>query len=119
MALEYLHDDVVVKEAQRRWQAPLPITWEGNQYNPMPAWAVLLGGTGMGASMAAVCREGRAAPSDNLVRATLNEQGWDERLSETAGNDLLAHSARQYPWKGHSPQCSQGGPPLFPYVCHG
>jgi hypothetical protein len=44
----------------------------------------------MGASLAAVCREGHEAPSDNSVRETLNEQGWDERRIETACNDLLA-----------------------------
>ena len=103
MARAYINDEVVVKEAQRRLQAHLPITWEGNQYNPMHAWSVLIGASGMGASIAAVCREGRDAPSANIVRETLNEQGWDDRLIETACNDLLAHSARQYPWQGCFP----------------
>ena len=100
MAEAYINDEVVVKEAQRRLQAHLPITWEGNQYNPMHAWMVLIGGVGMGASVAAVCREGREAPSDNIVRETLNAQGWDDRLIESACNDLLAQSAGQCAWKG-------------------
>lgn len=103
MAVAYINDEVVVKEAQRRLQASLPITWEGNQYNPMHAWTVLIGGSGMGASIAAVCREGHEAPSGNIVRETLNEQGWDDRLIETACNDLLAHSVRQCSWKGCFP----------------
>lgn len=103
MAIAYMNDEVVVKEAQRRLQAHLPITWEGHQYNPMHAWTVLIGGSGMGASIAAVCREGRDAPSDNIVRETRNEQGWDDRIIETACNDLLAHSARQYSWQGCFP----------------
>lgn len=103
MAVAYINDEVVVKEAQRRLQASLPITWEGNQYNPMHAWTVLIGGVGMGASLAAVCREGQEAPSDNSVRETLNEQGWDDRLIEIACNDLLAQSARQCTWKGCFP----------------
>ncbi len=57
----------------------------------------------MGASIAAVCREGRDAPSGNIVRETLNEQGWDDSLIETACNDLLAQSARQCTWKGCFP----------------
>jgi hypothetical protein len=52
MAVAYINDDVVVKEAQRRLQASLPITWEGNRYNPTHAWTVLIGGLGMGASIA-------------------------------------------------------------------
>ena len=103
MAVSYLNDEVVVKEAQRRLQAYLPVNWEGNQYNPMHAWTVLIGGAGMGASIAAVCREGKDAPSDNIVRETLNDQGWDDRLIETACNDLLAYSARQCSWKGCFP----------------
>ena len=103
MAVAYINDEVVVKEAQRRLQAHLPITWEGNRYNPMHAWTVLIGGAGMGASIAAVCREGQEAPSDNIVRETLNDQGWDDRLIETACNDLLAQSARQCAWKGCFP----------------
>ena len=100
MAIAYMNDEVVVKEAQKRLQAHLPITWEGNQYNPMHAWTVLIGGSGMGASIAAVCREGRDAPSDNIVRETLNDQGWDDCIIETACNDLLAQSVRQCRWKG-------------------
>jgi hypothetical protein len=103
MAVAYINDEVVVKEAQRRLQEYLPITWEGNQYNPTHAWTVLLGGVGMGASIAAVCREGHEAPSDNIVRETLNDQGWDDRLIETACTDLLAHSARQCSWTGGFP----------------
>ena len=103
MAVAYINDEVVVKEAQRRLQASLPITWEGNRYNPMHAWTVLIGGSGMGASIAAVCREGHEAPSDNIVRETLNDQGWDDRRIETACNDLLARSARQCTWKGCFP----------------
>ena len=103
MAVSYINDEVVVKEAQRRLQAHLPINWEGNQYNPTHAWTVLIGGIGMGASIAAVCREGRDAPSGNIVRETLNEQGWDDSLIETACNDLLAQSARQCRWKGYFP----------------
>ena len=100
MAVAYINDEVVVKEAQRRLQAHLPITWEGNRYNPMHAWTVLIGGVGMGASIAAVCREGQEAPSDNIVRETLNDQGWDDRLIETACNELLAYSAQQCSWRG-------------------
>jgi putative transposase len=103
MAIAYLNEEVVVKEAQRRLQASLPITWEGNRYNPMHAWTVLIGGVGMGASIAAVCREGRDAPSDTIVRETLNDQGWDDRIIEAACNDLLAQSARQCTWKGCFP----------------
>jgi hypothetical protein len=65
MTAAYLNDEVIVKEAQRRWQASLPIDWEGTWYNAMDAWVVLIGAAGMGASMAAVCREGQEAPSDN------------------------------------------------------
>jgi hypothetical protein len=57
----------------------------------------------MGASIAAVCRDGRDAPSDNIVRETLNEQGWNDSIIETACNDLLAQSARQCRWKGCFP----------------
>ena len=103
MAVAYINDEVVVKEAQRRLQEYLPITWEGNQYNPMHAWTVLIGGVGMGASIAAVCREGQDAPSDNIVREKLSEQGWDDRVLETACNDLLAQSARQCTGKGCFP----------------
>lgn len=103
MTVAYINDDIVVKEAQRRLQAHLPINWEGNRYNPMHAWTVLIGGVGMGASIAAVCREGQQAPSDNIVRETLNDQGWDDRLIETACNDLLAQSVRQCAWKGSFP----------------
>jgi hypothetical protein len=103
MAVAYLNDEVVVKEAQRRLQEYLPINWEGTQYNPTHAWTVLIGGVGMGASIAAVCREGHEAPSDNIVRETLNDQGWDDRLMATACNDLLAQSARQCTWKGCFP----------------
>jgi len=103
MARAYINDEVVVKEAKRRLQAHLPITWKGNQYNPLHAWTVRIGAAGLGASIAAVCREGRDAPSDTIVRETLNEQGWDDRLIATACNDLLAQSARQYPWKGCFP----------------
>jgi hypothetical protein len=99
MAVAYINDDVLVKEAQRRLQASLPITWEGNRYNPLHAWTVLIGGVGMSASIAAVCREGHEAPSDNIVRETLNDQGWDDHLIETACNDLLAQSVRQCSWK--------------------
>lgn len=102
MAIE-INDEVVVKEAQRRLQASLPITWEGNSYNPMHAWTTLIGAAGMGASIAAVCREGQDAPSDNIVRETLDEQGWNDSLIETACNDLLAQSARQCSWKGCFP----------------
>jgi hypothetical protein len=103
MAGAYLNDEVVVKEAQRRSQASLPITWEGNHYNPLHAWTVLRGGGGMGASLAAVWREGHEAPSANSVRDTRNEQGWDDRRIETACNDLLAQSARQCTWQGCFP----------------
>jgi hypothetical protein len=65
MATAYLNDEVVVKEAQRRLPAYLPIDWEGNGYNAMDAWMTLLGAAGMNTSMAAVCREGQEAPSDN------------------------------------------------------
>jgi hypothetical protein len=61
----YLNDEVVVKEAQRRWQADLPIDWEGNGYNAMDAGLALIGAAGMGTSIAAMCREGPEAPSDN------------------------------------------------------
>jgi hypothetical protein len=54
MPVAYMNDEVEVKEAQRRLQAHLPITWEGNQYSPTHAWTVLMGGVGMGASIAAV-----------------------------------------------------------------
>ncbi len=42
MTVSYMSDEVVVKEAQRRLQAHLPINWEGNQYNPSHAWTVLI-----------------------------------------------------------------------------
>ena len=75
MAVAYLHDEVVVKEAQRRLQDDLPIRWEGNCYHAMDAWMALIGAAGMGASLAAVCREGQEAPSDNTLRDKLGEQG--------------------------------------------
>ena len=65
MTVAYLNDEVVVKEAQRRWQAYLPIDWEGNWYTAMDAWMVLIGAAGIGTSIAAICREGQEAPSDN------------------------------------------------------
>jgi hypothetical protein len=103
-----MNDEVVVKEVQRRLQAHLPVHWDGIQYHPSHAWTVLIGGVGMGASIAAVCREGREAPSGNLVRETLNEQGWDDGFIETAYNALLAQSAREGSWQsgfpgGHRP----------------
>jgi hypothetical protein len=103
MTAAYLNDEVIVKEAQRRLQANLPIHWEGNRYNAMDAWMTLIGAAGMGTSMAAVCREGQQAPSDNTIRDKLNEQGWDDRLIETACNDLLAQSIRQGTWHGQFP----------------
>ena len=103
MTAAYLNDEVIVKEAQRRLQASLPIHWEGNWYNAMDAWMALIGAAGMGTSIAAVCREGQEAPSDNTVREKLDEQGWDDRLIETACNDLLAQSVRQGTWHGQFP----------------
>lgn len=103
MTRAYLNDEVVVKEAQRRLQAYLPIHWEGNWYNAMDAWMALIGAAGMGASIAAVCREGQEAPSDNTLREKLDEQGWDERLIETACNNILAQSVRQSAWRGQFP----------------
>lgn len=103
MATAYLNDEVIVKEAQRRLQTYLPIDWEGNWYNAMDAWMTLLGAAGMNTSMAAVCREGQEAPSDNTLRDKLNEQGWDERLIETGYNDILAQSVRQCSWHGSFP----------------
>ena len=103
MAVAYLHDEVVVKEAQRRLQDDLPIRWQGNCYHAMDAWMALIGAAGMGASLAAVCREGQEAPSDNTLRDKLGEQGWDERLIETAYNDILAQSVRQCTWHGEFP----------------
>jgi hypothetical protein len=47
----------------------------GNPIQPHACLDGPLGGVGMGASIAAVCRE---APSSNIVRETLNEQGWDD-----------------------------------------
>ncbi len=44
-------------------EALLWIHWEGNWYNAMDPWMTLIGAAGMGASMAAVCREGQLAPS--------------------------------------------------------
>ena len=89
MAVAYINDEVVVKEAHRRLQAYLPINWEGNQYNPTHAWTVLIGGVGMGASIAAVCREGHDVPSDNIVREKLNEQGWDDSRIDKALPKML------------------------------
>jgi hypothetical protein len=103
MTAAYLNDEVVVKEAQRRLQAYLPIHWEGYWYNAMDAWIALIAAAGMGTSIAAVCREGQEAPSDNTLRDKLDEQGWDDRLIETACNDLLAQSVRQCTWHGQFP----------------
>jgi hypothetical protein len=103
MTAAYLNDDVIVKEAQRRLQTSLPMHWEGNWYNAMDAWMTLIAAAGMGASMAAVCREGQQAPSDNTLRDKLGEQGWDDPLIETACNDLLAQSVRQCTWHGQFP----------------
>jgi len=103
MTVAYLNDEVVVKEAQRRLQAYLPIDWEGNWYNAMDAWLALIGAAGMGTSIAAMCREGQEAPSDNTLREKLDEQGWDDRIIETACNDILAQSVRQCSWRGHFP----------------
>ena len=89
--------------SQRRLQAYLPIDWEGNWYNAMDAWMTLLGAVSMNTSMAAVCREGQEAPSDNTLREKLNEQGWNDRLIETACNDILAQSVRQCSWLGAFP----------------
>ena len=101
MTVAYLNDEAVVKEAQRRLQMYLPIDWEGNWYNAMDAWMALIGAAGMSTSIAALCREGQEAPSDNTLREKLDEQGWDERLIETACNDILAQSVRQC--TGHGP----------------
>lgn len=103
MRVDYLNDEVLVKEAQRRLQADLPIDWEGNWYNAMDAWIALIGAAGMGTSIAATCREGQEAPSDNTLREKLDEQGWDDRIIETACNDILAQSVRQCSWRGHFP----------------
>jgi hypothetical protein len=103
MTVAYLNDEVVVKEAQRRLQAYLPIDWEGNWYNAMDAWMALIGAAGMSTSIAAVCREGQEAPSDNTLREKLDEQGWDDRIIETACNDILAQSVRQCSWHGQFP----------------
>jgi hypothetical protein len=103
MATAYLNDEIVVKEAQRRLQAYLPIDWEGNWYNAMDAWMTLLGAVSMHTSMAAMCREGQEAPSDNTLREKLDEQGWDDRLIEAACNDILAQSVRQCSWLGAFP----------------
>ncbi len=103
MAVAYINDEVVVKEAQRRWQAYLPINWEGNQYNATHAWTTLIGAAGMGTSIAAVCREGQDAPSDNIVREKLAEQGWDDSVIEIACTEILAQSALQCAWKGRFP----------------
>ena len=103
MTVAYLNDEVIVKEAQRRLQASLPIDWEGNWYNALDAWMALIGAAGMGTSIAALCREGQDAPSDNTLREKLDEQGWDDRLIETACNDLLAQSVRQCTWHGQFP----------------
>jgi hypothetical protein len=101
MTVAYLNDEVIVKEAQRRWQASLPINWEGNRYNAMDAWMALIGAAGMGTSIAALCREGQDAPSDNTLREKLDEQGWDDSGIESASNDILAQSVRQCTWQGH------------------
>ena len=90
MTVAYLNDEVVVKEAQRRLQASLPIDWEGNWYNAMDAWMALIGAAGMGASIAAVCREGQEAPSDNTLREKLDEQGWDDHIIETEASPASA-----------------------------
>jgi len=103
MTVAYLNDEVVVKEAQRRLQAYLPIDWEGNWYNAMDAWMALIGAAGMSTSIAAVCREGQEAPSDNTLREKLDEQGWDDRIIETACNAILAQSVRQCSWHGQFP----------------
>jgi hypothetical protein len=103
MTVAYLNDEVVVKEAQRRLQAYLPIDWEGNRYNAMDAWMALIGAAGMSTSIAAMCREGQEAPSGNTLREKLDEQGWDDRIIETACNDILAQSIRQCSWRGHFP----------------
>jgi len=103
MSVTYLNDEVIVKEAQRRLQASLPIDWEGNWYNAMDAWMTLIGAAGMGASIAAVCREGQEAPSGNTLREKLDEQGWDDHLIETACNDILVQSVRQCTWHGQFP----------------
>lgn len=100
MAVDYINDEVVVKEALRRLQKHLPIKWEGNRYNAMDAWTGLIGAAGMGASIAATCREGKDAPSDNTLRDKLNEQGWTDRSIEEALNGLLAESALQCKWQG-------------------
>jgi hypothetical protein len=63
----------------------------------------LIGAASMGTSIAAVCREGQEAPSGNTLRDKLGEQGWDERLIETACNDLMAQSVRQCTWHGPFP----------------
>ena len=103
MTVAYLNDEVVVKEAQRRLQTYLPIDWEGNWYNAMDAWIALIGAAGLSTSIAAMCREGQEAPSDNTLREKLEEQGWDDRLIETAFNHILAQSVRQCSWRGRFP----------------
>jgi len=103
MTVAYLNDEVLVKEAQRRLQASLPIDWEGNWYNAMDAWMALIGAAGMGTSIASTCREGQEAPSDNTLREKLDEQGWDDPIIETACNAILAQSVRQCSWRGHFP----------------
>ena len=103
MAVAYLNDEVIVKEAQRRLQAHLPIHWEGYWYNAMDAWMTLIGAAGMSASIAATCREGQEAPSDNTLREKLEEQGWDDPIIEAACNGILAQSVRECSWRGHFP----------------
>jgi hypothetical protein len=97
MAVAYLNDEAVVKEAQRRLQMYLPIDWEGNWYHAMDAWMALIGAAGMSTSIAALCREGQEAPSDNTLREKLDEQGWDERLIETEASPPTYPATTSWP----------------------
>jgi len=97
MTVTYLNDEVVVKEAQRRLQASLPIDWEGNWYNAMDAWMALIGAAGMSTSIAALCREGQEAPSDNTLREKLDEQGWDNHIIETEASPPTYPATTSWP----------------------
>jgi putative transposase len=100
---EYINDEVVVKEAIDRLQRYLPINWDGNRYNPMDAWTVLIGAAAMESSVASTCREGEDAPNDNTLREQLNAQGWNDNLIEAAFNQLLARSYFQCSWPARYP----------------
>jgi len=96
----YINEEQIIKEAQNRLQRYLPIEWEGNRYNAMDAWNILIASAAMGGSLASVCRECKDTPHNNTLRDQLTAQNWNDEQIEEGLNKLLAESSLQSSWPG-------------------